>query len=72
MSDTEKPDAINGIPSSYHRYLLGGTTYHEGSLIIDQLDLISDYHYDIIDGQNILEYKYELEVDGINVLEKIR
>ena len=73
MSDIENNNSPIDIPESHGSvYVIAGETYYDGLLLLDQLDIIYDYHYDRVDGKNILYYTGDLIIDGAIVLEKIR
>ena len=65
MSDIENPIA-------HHQYVIAGSDYTEGFSLLSEIGIFGDFHYDRIDGKNILDYKHDLEVDGVIILEKIR
>jgi hypothetical protein len=73
MSDIENNNSSIEIPESHGSvYVITGETYYDGLMLLDQLDIIYDYHYDRIGDKNILYYPGDLIVDGTIVLEKIR
>lgn len=59
-------------PIAHHQYVIAGNDYTEGFSLLSEIGIFGDFHYDRIDGKNILDYKHDLEVDGVIILEKIK
>jgi hypothetical protein len=73
MSDTENNNSPIEVPDSHGNvYVIAGETYYDGLMLLDQLEIIYDYHYDRVGDKNILYYTGDLVVDGTKVLEKIK